>query len=171
MCNNVFDFDEMIGSSRLGFRVIACEKKIKNRRQKRERKNDEKQVQGRGNQNIFLASPRDDTQPRVARSFIAMKCTYVAFMQRVTRGTRTCFSQGCQFQPLAQPAKEDPVQLIKQKDAGGGVRGGLENAANEGNGLATLPFGLLSPYHPDRKNNQESASSRNTSILYRRDYL
>lgn len=49
MCNNVFDFDEMIGSSRLGFRVIACEKKIKKRRQKRERKNDEKQVQGRGN--------------------------------------------------------------------------------------------------------------------------
>lgn len=47
--------------------------------------------------------------------------------------------------------------------------GGLENAANEGNGLATLPFGLLSsPYHPDRKNNQESASPRNTSILYRR---
>lgn len=63
------------------------------------------------------------------------------------------------------------MQLIKQKDAGGGVRGGLENAAYEGNGLATLPFGLLSPYHPDLKNNQESASSRNTSILYRRDYL
>lgn len=53
-----------------------------------------------------------------------MKCTYVAFMYRVTRGTRTCFSQGCQFQPLAQPAKEGPVQLIKQKDRGGGGGGG-----------------------------------------------
>lgn len=61
----------------------------------------------------------------------------------VTRETRTC---SCQFQPVKE--EETSVQLIKQK---GRVRGGgLENAANEGNGLATLPFGLLSPYQPEK---------------------
>lgn len=104
-----------------------------------------------------------------------MKCTYVAFMYRVTRGTRTCFSQGCQFQPLAQPAKEGPVQLIKQKDRGGGGGGGKgEKGVGKCGKRGWQLFHSASsppPYHPDRKNNQESASSRNTSILYRRDYL
>lgn len=90
----------------------------------------------------------------IQRSFIAMKCTHVAFMYRLTRETRTC---SCQFQPAKE--EETPVQLIKQKGRG---RGGWKMRGKRAGNSSIRP-----PFLITRKNNQESASSRNTSILYR----
>lgn len=73
----------------------------------------------------------------IQRSFIAMKCTHVAFMYRLTRETRTC---SCQF----QPAKEEktPVQLIKQKGRG---RGGWKMRGKRAGNSSIRPPLPLSP--------------------------